>query len=79
MEKRSVATQVGSAGASMAARMLAAAPAWLVTRHRSATQAAAVETAKAPASTYNKSQFELYTFTTWLLQVGQDGAAAAPA
>lgn len=32
-------------------------------------QAATLETAPAKAASYNKSQFELNTFTTWLLQV----------
>jgi hypothetical protein len=33
-------------------------------------QAAAVETTQAKTEVYNKNQFELYTLTTWLLQVG---------
>jgi hypothetical protein len=40
-----------------------------------------VETAKAEPAVYNKSQFELYTLTTWLLQVSLSGniaPAAAP-
>jgi fructose-1,6-bisphosphatase I len=36
-------------------------------------QAAAVETAKAEPAVYNKSQFELYTLTTWLLQEERKG------
>lgn len=36
-------------------------------------QVAAVETAPAQTSSYNKSQFELYTFTTWLLQMERQG------
>lgn len=36
-------------------------------------QAAAVEATQAKTEVYNKSQFELYTLTTWLLQVGMSG------